>query len=50
MNSVCYKNKTGSTLYMHSIDKSETLITPSIELKPGQYTLMIGAENDAVYI
>jgi hypothetical protein len=22
--------------------------TPSIELKPGQYTLMIGAENDAV--
>jgi hypothetical protein len=23
-------------------------ITPSIDLKPGQYTLMLGAENDAV--
>ena len=22
--------------------------TPSIDLKPGQYTLMIGAENDAI--
>jgi hypothetical protein len=24
------------------------IFTPSIDLKPGQYTLMIGAENDAV--
>jgi hypothetical protein len=23
-------------------------ITPSMDLKPGQYTLMLGAENDAI--